>query len=83
VKDVTQIQARTMSETQIAEVREFLRRMGVSDATVSHPTTTLEDLFMRVIGESARVAGASAPVGDGNGRPSAAASQPVTQDAGR
>src|SRR5438093_2027777 len=45
VKDITQIQARTLTETQIAEVREFLRRMGATDATVSHPTTTLEDLF--------------------------------------
>jgi ABC-2 type transport system ATP-binding protein len=83
VKDVTQIQARTMTETQISEVREFLRRMGVADATVSHPTTTLEDLFMRVIGDSARMAGASAPIGDGNGHPPAADSQPVTQDAAR
>ena len=75
VKDITQIQARTMSETQISEVREFLRRMGVADATVSHPTTTLEDLFMRVIGESARVAGASSTPGDGNGRPGGTAAQ--------
>src|SRR5881398_3687128 len=57
VKDITQIQARTLTETQIAEVRQFLARMGAADATVSHPTTTLEDLFMRVIGEHARVAG--------------------------
>src|SRR5687768_4255780 len=59
VKDITQVQARTLTESQIAELRQFLARMGATDATVSHPTTTLEDLFMRVIGESARVAGAS------------------------
>jgi ABC-2 type transport system ATP-binding protein len=72
VKDITQVQARTLTENQIAELREFLRRIGATDATVSHPTTTLEDLFMRVIGESARVAGASSPTDtrDGNGRPS-------------
>jgi ABC-2 type transport system ATP-binding protein len=61
VKDITQVQARTLTESQIAELRQFLARMGATDATVSHPTTTLEDLFMRVIGESARVAG-SGPV---------------------
>src|SRR5687768_8217960 len=59
IKDVTQIEARGLTESQIAELRQFLARMGATDATVSHPTTTLEDLFMRVIGESARVAGAS------------------------
>jgi ABC-2 type transport system ATP-binding protein len=61
VKDITQVQARTLTESQIAELRQFLARMGAADATVSHPTTTLEDLFMRVIGESARVAG-SGPI---------------------
>jgi ABC-2 type transport system ATP-binding protein len=71
VKDITQVQARTLTESQIVELREFLRRIGATDATVSHPTTTLEDLFMRVIGESARVAGASSAPnsGDGNGAP--------------
>jgi ABC-2 type transport system ATP-binding protein len=52
VKDITQIQAKSLTETQVSELREFLRRMGVADATVTHPTTTLEDLFMRVVGES-------------------------------
>jgi ABC-2 type transport system ATP-binding protein len=52
VKDVTQIQARSLTDSQIAEMRQFLARMGVQDATVTHPTTSLEELFMRVIGES-------------------------------
>src|SRR5688500_319310 len=75
VKDITQVQARTLTESQIAELRQFLARIGATDATVSHPTTTLEDLFMRVIGESARVAGASSTPGDGNGRPGGTAAQ--------
>src|SRR5687768_8162808 len=90
VKDITQVQARTLTESQIAELRQFLARMGATDATVSHPTTTLEDLFMRVIGESARVAGASSTTGDGNGRPGATVAQgrpespnQATQDASR
>jgi ABC-2 type transport system ATP-binding protein len=51
-KDITTIETRGMSELQVEEVREFLRRMGVSDATVNHPTTTLEDLFIRVVREN-------------------------------
>jgi ABC-2 type transport system ATP-binding protein len=71
VKDVTQVNAKAMTPQQVDELRQFLSRMGVSDATITHPTTTLEDLFMRVIGENARTAGASAdtPAGNGNGRP--------------
>jgi ABC-2 type transport system ATP-binding protein len=49
VKDVTQIETGTLSETQLEEVRQFLTRMGVSKATITHPTTTLEDLFIRVV----------------------------------
>ena len=49
VKDVTQIQTRGLTEQQVSEVREFMSRMGVRDATVTHPTTTLEDLFVRVV----------------------------------
>lgn len=52
VKDITQIQARGLSESQIAEVRDFLRRMGVADPTITHPTSTLEDLFVRVVREN-------------------------------
>jgi ABC-2 type transport system ATP-binding protein len=49
VKDVTQIQTRGLTEQQVAEVRQFMSRMGVQDATITHPTTTLEDLFVRVV----------------------------------
>src|SRR3954470_23287179 len=52
VRDVTQIQARGMTPEQVSEVREFLRRMGVTDAQITHPTTTLEDLFVRVVREN-------------------------------
>src|SRR5437867_4481177 len=49
VKDVTQIQARGLPPERAGEVKEFLSRMGVRDAEVTHPTTTLEDLFMRIV----------------------------------
>src|SRR5258706_977367 len=45
VKDVTQIQARGLSNGQVEEVQNFLNRLGVSDVQITHPTTTLEDLF--------------------------------------
>src|SRR3982751_906518 len=59
VRDITQVQAKNISPQQLAELQEFMRRMGLADAQITHPTTTLEDLFMRVIGENARTAGAS------------------------
>src|SRR4051794_39214349 len=45
VKDITQIQAQGMTAEQIVEMRQFLSNMGVK-SDVTHPTTTLEDLFM-------------------------------------
>src|ERR1700691_5673552 len=50
VKDITQFQAKGMSADQIAQMRQFMSGMGVN-AEVTHPTTTLEDLFMRIVRE--------------------------------
>lgn len=52
VKDITQIQTRGMNDTQMAEVKQFLGQMGVNNAEFTHPTTTLEDLFMRIVREN-------------------------------
>ena len=49
VKDVTQISTTGMSAAQTEEVRQFISRMGVGEATITHPTTTLEDLFIRIV----------------------------------
>src|SRR5687768_2370719 len=49
-KDITAIETQGMNETQIEELRQFLSRMGVA-ASVTHPTTTLEDLFIRIVRE--------------------------------
>ena len=51
VRDVAQIEARGLSDQQLAEMQEFLRRMGAADARVTHPTTTLEELFVRMVRE--------------------------------
>src|SRR4051794_20034852 len=52
VKDVTQISARGLQDGQLKEVQDFLNRIGAKDAQVSHPTTTLEDLFVRIVREN-------------------------------
>ena len=49
VRDVTQIQTRGMTDEQIEKTKAFLSQIGVSDTVISHPTTTLEDLFVRVV----------------------------------
>ncbi len=61
VKDVTQIQTGGMTDPQIAEIKTFLSRMGVKDPVVTHPTTTLEELFIRIVREN--TAGGQSSVG--------------------
>lgn len=48
VRDVTTIEAAGMTQQQQDELRAFLQKMGVQ-ATLSHPRTTLEDLFVRIV----------------------------------
>jgi len=52
VRDVTHIEAKGMTPEQIEEVRGFVARQGVSGVQITHPTTTLEDLFIRVVNEN-------------------------------
>ncbi|MGH7179397.1 MAG: ABC transporter ATP-binding protein [Tepidisphaeraceae bacterium] len=52
IKDVAQIEARGLADGQLTEVRQLLERMGAREAVVKHPTTTLEDLFMRIVREN-------------------------------
>jgi ABC-2 type transport system ATP-binding protein len=63
VTNVTQIQTPSMNDPQIEQVKTFLNRLGVTQAVVTHPTTTLEDLFIRVVRDNT-VAGQSS-VGSG------------------
>jgi ABC-2 type transport system ATP-binding protein len=69
VKDVTQIETRGLTEQQVSEVREFMARMGVNNAQVTHPTTTLEDLFIRIVKENtpAGMSSVSSDIHAGNG----------------
>src|SRR5436190_10347215 len=52
VRDITQIEARGLTAAQIEEVRQFMARMGAGNAAITHPTTTLEDLFIRIVREN-------------------------------
>jgi ABC-2 type transport system ATP-binding protein len=52
VRDVTQIETSGMSEAQITELRATMTRMGLGNTKITHPTTTLEDLFMRIVREN-------------------------------
>ncbi len=62
VQDITQIAARGLRAAQIEQVRQLLARLGAADAAITHPTTTLEDLFMRVIQKNAGGQGAAGDV---------------------
>lgn len=53
VKDIAQLQLQGLTDQQLEEVRQFLGRMGVKNPAVTHPTTTLEDLFVRVVRQNA------------------------------
>jgi ABC-2 type transport system ATP-binding protein len=63
VKDVTQIQTRSMNDPQIEQVKNFLDRLGIHDTVITHPTTTLEDLFIRVVRDN--TVGGQSSVGSG------------------
>src|SRR5215212_3599273 len=52
VKDITQIEAKGLSGAQVEEVRQFMSRLGANGAAITHPTTTLEDLFIRIVREN-------------------------------
>ncbi|MGO8899295.1 MAG: ABC transporter ATP-binding protein [Isosphaeraceae bacterium] len=52
VQDVTQIKARNLSPAAVDEIRDLIRRHGGEDVSVDHPTTTLEELFLRIVRES-------------------------------
>lgn len=51
-KDETSITASTLSPEAIEEVKEVLARHNASNVSVEHPTTTLEELFLKTVEES-------------------------------
>jgi ABC-2 type transport system ATP-binding protein len=52
VQDVTQIQARGLSEAAKREIRQVIERNGGNLLSMDNPTTTLEDLFLNIVRDS-------------------------------
>src|SRR5271166_5489300 len=52
VQDVTQIKVRNLSPAALSEIRDLVHRHGGEEIAVDHPTTTLEELFLRIVRES-------------------------------
>lgn len=52
VQDVTQIKTKELPEAALQEIREVIARHGAELLAVDHPTTTLEELFLRIVRES-------------------------------
>jgi ABC-2 type transport system ATP-binding protein len=52
VSDVTQVQTRTMTAVQLEGLKTYMAQAGISDAVITHPTSTLEDLFLRIVKEN-------------------------------
>jgi ABC-2 type transport system ATP-binding protein len=63
IRDVTQVQATGLTPAQISELRQYLERTGATGVEVTHPTTSLEDLFIRIVRENTPEGGTS--VGSG------------------
>ena len=52
VRDVTQVHARGLSDEAQREIEEIIRRHGGELLSMQNPTTTLEELFLKVVQES-------------------------------
>ena len=52
LKDVTNISTKGLTAAQVVELRQWLDVHGATETAVTHPTTTLEDLFIRVVREN-------------------------------
>ena len=52
IKDIAHISTQGLNESQLREVQNFLAKMGAGNTQITHPTTTLEDLFVRIVREN-------------------------------
>ena len=52
VQDVTQVQARGLSEAAKAEIRAIIAKDGASLLSMDNPTSTLEDIFLDIVRDS-------------------------------
>jgi ABC-2 type transport system ATP-binding protein len=49
VRDITQVQATGLTPSQIDELKTYVQRYGNAGIEITHPTTTLEDLFIKIV----------------------------------
>ncbi|HEY5316210.1 MAG TPA: ABC transporter ATP-binding protein [Pirellulales bacterium] len=63
VHNVTEIRATGLSEAAQAELQATVTRLGGEVVSIGHPTTTLEDLFLKIVRESEQRPGRRAPGG--------------------
>jgi ABC-2 type transport system ATP-binding protein len=52
VRDITQIRTRGLNGEAQRDIEDVIRRHGGELVSVEHPTTTLEELFLKVVKES-------------------------------
>jgi len=52
VQDITQIKTKNLSPSALEEVQGVIKRHHAELVSVDHPTTTLEELFLRIVRES-------------------------------
>ena len=52
VRDVTEIHTTTLNQAAQAEIRQVIERHNGKVLSIGNPTTTLEDLFLKIIDES-------------------------------
>ena len=52
VRDITQIQTQGLSPQQVSELETFVQRFKAGEVSITHPTTTLEDLFIKIVREN-------------------------------
>jgi ABC-2 type transport system ATP-binding protein len=52
VQNVTQIQVRGLPEQAKREIRQVIERSGGELLSMDNPTTTLEDLFLKIVQDS-------------------------------
>lgn len=52
IQDLTEVRVRGLSEAAKAEIERVIATDGATLESIGHPTTTLEDLFLRIVRES-------------------------------
>jgi len=52
VRDVTHIETTGLTPDQLAQARTFMRNLTGKEPAVTHPSSTLEDLFVRIVADN-------------------------------